>query len=203
MSPQLALGVLAFALVAGAAQPGDKMEGVTELTMDNFKRKTGDGRHYLIEFYLPGCSWCIRLADTWKELGETVGDHDEVAIAKMDASDEEADDMMRDKYNVRGYPTVVLLKKDGKHVTHSGTRDVKSFLAFIKKHTGVDIKMKEKEKPKPITGGTGVVQVLNAETFDKIVRDPAKHVFVKFFAPWCGHCKSMAGEWEAFARKMK
>ena len=32
---------------------------------------------------------------------------------------------------------------------------------------------------------------LNAETFDKTIKGD-KPVFVKFFAPWCGHCKALA-----------
>jgi protein disulfide-isomerase-like protein len=37
---------------------------------------------------------------------------------------------------------------------------------------------------------------LTADNFDSIVLDPSKDVFVKFFAPWCGHCVRMAGAWE-------
>lgn len=28
-------------------------------------------------------------------------------------------------------------------------------------------------------------------------------VFIKMYAPWCGHCKSMAPAWEEFAESMK
>jgi len=48
----------------------------------------------------------------------------------------------------------------------------------------------------------GVVD-LTPENFDTYV-DGSKGAFVEFFAPWCGHCKTLAPEYEtvgdAFAR---
>jgi protein disulfide-isomerase A6 len=41
--------------------------------------------------------------------------------------------------------------------------------------------------------------VIVGTSFDRIVRDTTKDVFVKYYAPWCGHCKSLAPTWEELA----
>eukprot|EP00833_Pecoramyces_ruminatium_P000831 jgi/Orpsp1_1/1174863/evm.model.c7180000051714.1 len=42
------------------------------------------------------------------------------------------------------------------------------------------------------------VTVLNKKNFYKTIGKD-KHVFVKFYAPWCGHCKRLAPVYEELA----
>jgi len=42
------------------------------------------------------------------------------------------------------------------------------------------------------------VEVLDKKNFDKVIGKD-KHVLVKFFAPWCGHCKRLAPVYEELA----
>jgi len=48
-----------------------------------------------------------------------------------------------------------------------------------------------------LSASASAVVVLTANNFVDNVQ--GKAVFIKFFAPWCGHCKSMKGDWEKVA----
>jgi len=59
------------------------------------------------------------------------------------------------------------------------------------------------EKPLEMDGDDGcVLKVVVATTFNDIVNDPTKDVLIEFYAPWCGHCKSLAPKYEELATKV-
>uniref|UniRef100_A0A0G4GFL7 Protein disulfide-isomerase n=1 Tax=Chromera velia CCMP2878 TaxID=1169474 RepID=A0A0G4GFL7_9ALVE len=61
-------------------------------------------------------------------------------------------------------------------------------------------KLPEYLKSEPVPAvNEGPVKVVVADSFDDVVLDPQKDVFVKYYAPWCGHCKSLAPAWDKLA----
>ena len=45
-------------------------------------------------------------------------------------------------------------------------------------------------------------QVAVAENFDDLVNDETKDVLIEFYAPWCGHCKTLAPKYDELAEKV-
>lgn len=60
--------------------------------------------------------------------------------------------------------------------------------------------MKSEEIPEK---NDGPVKILVGKNFEDEVINNNKDVLVKFYAPWCGHCKTLAPKWEAAAEKLK
>jgi len=70
------------------------------------------------------------------------------------------------------------------------------------KHTAGSLPVDMKSEPVP-ENNDGDVKVLVGKNFDAIVKQPGKDVFVEFYAPWCGHCKTLAPKWEELGKWAK
>lgn len=90
-------------------------------------------------------------------------------------------------------PTLVVISSDDKRYPYPDEYDfeegkIQSWLNGIADGS-VAAHFKSEEEPE---NNDGPVKVIVGKTFESIVLDPTKDVFIEFYAPWCGHCKSLA-----------
>lgn len=58
-------------------------------------------------------------------------------------------------------------------------------------------KLEKTVKSEPVPASNdGPVKVLVADQFDELVTSSGKSVLIEFYAPWCGHCQSLAPVYE-------
>jgi len=160
---------------------------VVDLTPDNFDSVIDGSKNVFVEFFAPWCGHCKNLAPVWDELGEAMKNQKDVVIAKVDADGHKE---LGSKFGVSGFPTLKLFKK-GADVSapsdYSGGRDIDDLVKFVNTETG-----SAGRTAKPVSK----VTVLTPDNFDAVALDKSKTVFVEFYAPWCGHCKHLAPDWE-------
>ncbi|KAM3608656.1 uncharacterized protein V6R79_002408 [Siganus canaliculatus] len=81
------------------------------------------------------------------------------------------------------------------------SRDGKALERFLQDY--FDGKLKRYLKSEPIPeNNDGPVKVVVAENFDSIVNDDSKDVLIEFYAPWCGHCKSLEPKFTELGEKL-
>jgi len=108
-----------------------------------------------------------------------------VKIANVDADKHRE---LGTRFGVSGFPTLKFFPANSKTAeAYQGGRTAKDITDFINSKTGLHGKIK--------TAPTAVT-VLTTENFNSIVKDPTKDVLVEFYAPWCGHCKKLAPDYD-------
>ncbi|XP_043271385.1 thioredoxin domain-containing protein 5 isoform X2 [Venturia canescens] len=118
-----------------------------------------------------------------------------VKIAKVDCTTDVA---LCSEHDVTGYPTLKFFKVGEKGgIKFRRTRDLPSLIAFINEQLGsVPAESENPAAPEPVNG----LVELTEDTFDKHVA--SGHHFVKFYAPWCGHCQKLAPTWDDLGQSL-
>ncbi|MQM08357.1 hypothetical protein Taro_041209, partial [Colocasia esculenta] len=109
------------------------------LTLDSANFSDAIAKHpfIVVEFYAPWCGHCKKLAPEYEKAAATLSKHDPpVVLAKVDVNDE-ANKELASKYEVKGYPTLKILKNEGKIVQeYKGPRDAEGIVEYLKKQVG-------------------------------------------------------------------
>ena len=109
---------------------------------------------------------------------------------------------------VSGWPQLNLYKNGELVDTFRKARELNLLKEYLDKHIEEDINAEThapppqtQKAPTRILNPEGKVLQLDGRTFSNEVKNGG--AFVKFFAPWCGHCKKLAPTWIQLAEQMK
>merc|ERR1712176_113825 len=155
----------------------------------------------LLEIYAPWCGHCKQLAPEYERLATDIAEKtDKIVIAKVDGTL----NSMPNSLAYTGFPTLYWVPAGSSEPIKPQGRDYNGLLKHVVKSATVpldiDIPLKSQELPEPNQAGE-VVQLVG-NNMKKLVNGD-KNYLIKFYAPWCGHCKAMAPDFVKLADDLK
>lgn len=126
-----------------------------------------------------------------EDVGKTFKSSDPVVVAKLDAT---AHGDVAAKFDVKGYPTIKWFPAGSTEgEDYNGGRDAADIVEFINDKVGTRRRVAQEPT---------AVQHLTESSFKTVVdsRSKTQHALVEFYAPWCGHCKSLKPTYEKLAQ---
>uniref|UniRef100_A0A7S0SQQ7 protein disulfide-isomerase n=1 Tax=Chromulina nebulosa TaxID=96789 RepID=A0A7S0SQQ7_9STRA len=188
------------------------------LTQASTGATTGD---WLVEFYAPWCGHCKSLAPEYEKAATILK-----GIVKVVAVDATTSESLAKKYEIKGFPTLKLFSNDkSKPIDYQGQRTSDGIVTETMKAANQLVKDRKAGKSSSSSGsssssskssnsknsngsgskssGGSEVITLTETNFNALVLESNDHWLVEFYAPWCGHCKNLAPEWETAAKQLK
>ncbi|CAK8683256.1 thioredoxin domain-containing protein 5-like [Clavelina lepadiformis] len=156
---------------------------------DDFRGNVPKKTHFIM-FFAPWCGHCKKLKPVWEKLSKEINDDEnsDVTVIKVDCTKETK--LCSDE-GVAGYPTLKLYIPDKDPVRYTGGRDIESLKKFITSsiNPSDDADIAEHKD--------GLFD-LTDESFNEHI-EKGSH-FIKFYAPWCGHCRRLEPAWLELAK---
>lgn len=168
----------------------DMMTDVLILGDNNFDAALASNDEIMVEFYAPWCPHCIKLSPEY-DIAAAKLKSNNIKIGKVDCTQHR--DLCQ-KHDISGYPTLkIFVKGEDEPRKYDGALTADAIVS----------KMLHEPLSEPIPESQGDNKKIVAKNFDDLVMNSDADVFIKFYAPWCGHCKAMAPTWEEFATAHK
>lgn len=102
----------------------------------NFKDVViNSGKYTLVDFYADWCRHCMNLMPSIEQLSEEYSHTPDVQIVKINGDEDGR--KMTAKYDIPGFPTLLLFHGDDKPIEYDGRRDAESISNFIQKASGI------------------------------------------------------------------
>ncbi|CAG8443958.1 145_t:CDS:10 [Funneliformis mosseae] len=180
---------------------------VIPLDTNNFESSIKE-ETWFVKFFVPWCHHCQDLAPIWSKVADDNRNYIKSKKFHMAEVDCTLYGDICEKNDVHSYPKLHLFSK-GKRVDSyddGDKRDYDSLTKYVKSKADeyyipstVNDNVSDEEPAKVNPFGT--VVLLTAKNFDQLTSSGIW--FIKFFAPWCGHCQKLAPVWEELGRELQ
>uniref|UniRef100_A0A0N7ZDR5 Protein disulfide-isomerase A6 homolog n=1 Tax=Scylla olivacea TaxID=85551 RepID=A0A0N7ZDR5_SCYOL len=205
------LAVFFTFLLGGASALYSSSSGVVDLTPANFQRDVVNSDEvWIVEFYAPWCGHCQRLVPEYQKAAQAL--KGVVKVGGVNADDHKS---LAQQFGISGFPTIKIFGLDKKKPQdYNGQRTAKGIVDFAlnvaKEKVNAQLSGKKSGGGGGGSSGGGSsgsgdsdVIELTDSNFEKLVLKSDDMWLVEFFAPWCGHCKNLAPQWEIAATDLK
>jgi len=177
----------------------DTPSDVVHLTDATFEDAVASTPKMFVMFYAPWCGHCNAMKPDFIEAASIIKAKSPTSkLAALDCTVEKA---TRDKFDIKGFPTLIYFENGEKKVDkYTGSRTTEAFVNLIM-DGGVPQKAPEPAK-ESWKDEASAIQFLTHENIDSFVQEN-KNVLVLYYAPWCGHCKMLKPELIAAADQLQ
>ncbi|PNY07374.1 protein disulfide-isomerase-like [Trifolium pratense] len=133
----LLFSLLVFVPSQISAEESEGKEFVLTLDNTNFHDTISKHDFIVVEFYAPWCGHCKKLAPEYEKAASILSSHETpIVLAKVDANEEKNRDLASE-YDVKGFPTIKILRNGGKNVQeYKGPREADGIVEYLKKQSG-------------------------------------------------------------------